>query len=104
PRQTRAAPEFRDAPAGEIRCPMSSERILLTISEVATLTGFHEGTLRHWVSEGRIPFVRISARCVRFRRDAIERWLAALAIEPRRDGEQQRAKGTVRQIKAVTEV
>lgn len=59
---------------------MSSERILLTAREVAELTGFNEGTIRHWVSQSRIPVVRISNRCVRFRRDAIERWLEEMSV------------------------
>jgi excisionase family DNA binding protein len=48
---------------------------LLTIEEVAELTGFSVGTLYHWVSQGRIPVVRLSARCIRFRRSDIDEWL-----------------------------
>jgi excisionase family DNA binding protein len=51
------------------------EKILLTAGEVANLTGFAEGTIRHFVSQRRIPVVRISARCVRFRRSDIDSWL-----------------------------
>jgi excisionase family DNA binding protein len=54
---------------------MNNEKILLTAAEVATLTGFAEGTIRHFVSQHRIPVVRISARCVRFRRSDIDSWL-----------------------------
>jgi excisionase family DNA binding protein len=59
---------------------MSNEKILLTAAEVATLTGFAEGTIRHFVSQKRIPVVRISARCVRFRRSDIESWLEQMLI------------------------
>lgn len=59
---------------------MSDEKILLTVAEVATLTGFAEGTIRHFVSQKRIPVVRISARCVRFRRSDIESWLEKMLI------------------------
>lgn len=59
-----------------------SEKILLTVGEVAELTGFAEGTLRHWVSEKRIPVVRISPRCVRFRLSDIEEWLEGKVIGP----------------------
>ena len=55
------------------------ERILLTAREVAELTGFSEGTIRHFTSQRRIPFVKISARCVRYRRADIEAWIASLA-------------------------
>jgi excisionase family DNA binding protein len=64
---------------------MSDEKILLTAVEVARLTGFAEGTIRHFVSQQRIPFVRISARCVRFRRSDIESWLENLLV-PSTDG------------------
>jgi excisionase family DNA binding protein len=59
---------------------MSNEKILLTAAEVATLTGFAEGTIRHFVSQRRIPVVRISARCVRFRRSDIDLWLEEMLI------------------------
>jgi len=48
---------------------------LLTIEEVAELTGFSVGTLYHWVSESRIPVRRFSSRCIRFNRGAIEAWM-----------------------------
>jgi excisionase family DNA binding protein len=48
---------------------------LLTINEVAEMTGLSVGTLYHWVSEKRIPVVRFSSRCVRFRRSDIEKWI-----------------------------
>lgn len=38
---------------------MSDTPILLTAGEVAKLTGFAEGTIRHFVSQRRIPFIRI---------------------------------------------
>ena len=54
---------------------MRNAKILLTAAEVAELTGFAEGSIRHFVSQRRIPFVRISARCVRFRRSDVDSWL-----------------------------
>jgi len=54
---------------------MNNDKILLTAAEVAELTGFAEGTIRHFVSARRIPVVRISARCVRFRRSDVDSWL-----------------------------
>jgi len=47
---------------------------LLTINEVAALTKLTVGTLYHFVSQGRIPVVRISRRCLRFRLSAIQDW------------------------------
>lgn len=48
---------------------------LLTINEVSQLTTLSVGTLYHLISQGRIPVVRISSRCVRFRPSDIEQWL-----------------------------
>jgi excisionase family DNA binding protein len=60
--------------AGEEKS-VSNAKILLTAAEVAELTGFAEGTIRHFVSARKIPVVRFSARCVRFRRSDIDSWL-----------------------------
>lgn len=57
-----------------------ADKLLLDIKAVAALTGFSVGTLYHWVSQRRIPFVRISARCVRFRRSDIDAWLERLLV------------------------
>ncbi len=61
---------------------MNDSKLLLNTRELAALTGFSEGTLRHWVSEMRLPVVRLSARCVRFRLSDIEEWLAGKVIAP----------------------
>ena len=58
-------------------------KLLLTVAEVAALTGFSEGTLRHWISQRRITVIRISARCVRLRRCDIDRWIADRVVDPR---------------------
>jgi excisionase family DNA binding protein len=55
------------------------ERILLTIQEVAELTGFTVGTLYHFVSQRRIPVVRI-CRSIRFEKAALEAWIAEMAV------------------------
>jgi len=75
---------------------MINQKLLLTVREVAALTGFSEGTLRHWISEMRVPVVRISARCVRFRQADIENWLAEKLVTPSGIGgarSNKRAKG-----------
>jgi excisionase family DNA binding protein len=51
---------------------------LLKIDEVAELTGLAVGTLYHLVSEKRIPVVRISSRCIRFRLSSLEDWFEQL--------------------------
>lgn len=52
----------------------SSEN-LLNVPEVAERLGMSPGTIYHMVSEGRIPSVHLSKRCVRFRPSEIEKWL-----------------------------
>jgi excisionase family DNA binding protein len=61
---------------------MNDGKLLLNTRELAVLTGFSEGTLRHWVSEKRVPVVRFSARCVRFRLSDIQDWLAGKFVGP----------------------
>lgn len=56
---------------------------LLTIREVAEITGLTVGTLYHFVSEKRIPVVAISARCVRFHPAQLDEWLERLTHYPR---------------------
>lgn len=50
---------------------------LLNIQELASWLGMSVGTLYHLVSQQRLPVVRISARCIRFRRREIEGWITA---------------------------
>jgi excisionase family DNA binding protein len=54
---------------------------LLTIEEVAELTGLASGSIYHLVSQRRIPVVRISSRCIRFRLSSLERWFDDLTEE-----------------------
>jgi excisionase family DNA binding protein len=56
---------------------------LLGIKDVARLTGLAVGTLYHMVSEGRIPVVRISRRCLRFRQSDLLHWFDELTDAPR---------------------
>jgi len=51
---------------------------LLTINEVAELTGLAVGTLYHFVSQKRIPVVRLSKRCIRFRQTDLSDWIQTL--------------------------
>jgi excisionase family DNA binding protein len=55
-----------------------AEKLLIDIHELSALIGISVGTLYHWVSEGRVPCVRFSQRCLRFSVPEIERWLAGL--------------------------
>jgi excisionase family DNA binding protein len=54
---------------------------LLTINEVAEMTGLAVGTLYHFVSQKRIPVVRLSKRCIRFRQSDLADWVQTLTQE-----------------------
>jgi excisionase family DNA binding protein len=56
---------------------MSSEA-LLTVRDVAELLGLSVGSVYHLISQKRIPVVKLSSRCVRFRRSDIDAWIASL--------------------------
>lgn len=56
----------------------SGQKLLLTVREVSSLTGLSVGTLYHLVSQQRIPVVRLSARCIRFRLSDLEEWIVEL--------------------------
>jgi len=55
---------------------------LLTYSETSQLLGVKVGTLYSWVSRRVIPFVRLSPRVVRFRRDEVATWLSERSFSP----------------------
>ena len=61
--------------------PAAEDR-LLTIAEVAALTGLAVGTLYHLVSQRRIPVVRLSRRFIRFRLSEILKWWDDLSEQP----------------------
>ncbi len=52
------------------------EEILITANDVARLLKVSPSTVRMWVAQDAIPFIRLG-RLVRFRREEIEGWLAA---------------------------
>ena len=55
---------------------------LLDVNEVAELLQLAPGSVYHFVSQGRLPCVRLSARCLRFRRSDIDAWVAARVNHP----------------------
>lgn len=56
---------------------------LLTRQEAAAFLGVSPQTLANWATtgRGRIPFVRVSKRAVRYRMSDLERWLQARTVE-----------------------
>ena len=55
---------------------------LLTIQELSTLIQLSVGTLYRLSSEGRIPTVHLSPRCIRFRLSDLRRWIESKAHYP----------------------
>lgn len=60
---------------------MNDDR-LMDVNEVAEFLGLAVGTIYHLVSEKRLPCIRLSARCLRFRRSDLEKLIANLAEAP----------------------
>lgn len=58
-----------------------NEKILIDIGELSALTGISGGTLYHWAAAGKLPCVRLSARCLRFRLEDVHNWIDSL-MEP----------------------
>jgi excisionase family DNA binding protein len=56
---------------------------LLTIRQVSEMTGLAVGTLYHFASEAKIPVVRLSKRCIRFRYSDLLNWIASLTCRER---------------------
>lgn len=55
---------------------------LMHVREVAAYLGMAPASIYHLVSEGRIPCIHLSARCLRFRRSDIDAWIAAKGTNP----------------------
>ena len=52
---------------------------LLTVVEAAHFLGLAPGSVYHLVSQKRIPVVKLSARCIRFSRNALLKWLEEMS-------------------------
>lgn len=58
---------------------------LLTVDDLCRLTGLKRSTIYAMVHWKRIPVIKISGRCVRFRECAIQAWLEAKTIDASAD-------------------
>lgn len=55
---------------------------LLNKSEVARVFGVTVKAIDKWVCEKKIPYIKISGKCVRFRSAAIQGYLNSRTIKP----------------------
>jgi excisionase family DNA binding protein len=60
---------------------MNDDR-LMDVNEVAEFLGLAVGSVYHMASAKRLPCIRLSARCLRFRRSDLEKLIANLAEAP----------------------
>ncbi len=59
------------------------KRRLIDVNELAELTGLSVHTLYTWVSQKRIPYLKVG-RLTKFDLKVIEGWIDSLAVEPRK--------------------
>ncbi len=52
---------------------------LLTVVDAAKFLGLSVGGLYHLVSQHRVPVIKLSARCIRFSRNALLKWLEEMS-------------------------
>ncbi|MBV9166215.1 MAG: helix-turn-helix domain-containing protein [Solirubrobacterales bacterium] len=58
---------------------------LLTARETADLLGVNPETVLRWVRRGTLPAIRLPSGQLRFREDALDRWLTERATPTRGD-------------------
>jgi excisionase family DNA binding protein len=58
---------------------------LLRLPEAARLLGLKPATLRSWVLRRRMPFVRLSARAIRFRAEDIAKIISDCEVPAREE-------------------
>jgi excisionase family DNA binding protein len=66
---------------GTVESKEMMENHLLDVKEVAELLGLAPGSIYQLISQSRITVVRLSARCVRFRRSDIDQWIADRVVD-----------------------
>lgn len=60
------------------------KRGLLTTEEIAAYLSTSVKTVYKWSSQGRIPCIKFSKKCIRFDLDKVQGWLATMEQKGRR--------------------
>lgn len=69
---------------------MSSEDRLLTVREAAEFLQLSRFSLYHFVSQHRVPVIKLSRRCIRFSQAALRAWVESLSQAPETSSYQRR--------------
>lgn len=64
--------------------PPSYEGRLLTVGEIADYLHVEVKTIYKWSSQGRIPCVKFSKKCVRFELEKVRKWYESMAQRGRK--------------------
>jgi excisionase family DNA binding protein len=64
-----------------------TENRLMNVRDVAAYLGIDALSVYRWASRGRLPCIRLSARCLRFRREDIEQFVASMSNSPTAENE-----------------
>ena len=67
--------------------------VLWTVAETARFLNLSTGTVYHLVSQGRVPVIRISSRCIRFSRKALIEWVQSRTETVNDDHRRHQSKG-----------
>lgn len=60
----------------------SNDEGLLDLAEAAQYLGISPYTLRDWVSQRRIEFVRVGTKVVKFTKAGLDRYIASQTVAP----------------------
>ena len=60
------------------------ERELITVKTLAALMDTHESTVRDWVLDGKIPYIKMPTGALRFHLPTIRQWYESGMIIPQR--------------------
>lgn len=81
---------------------------LLTSEDVAEVLGIKTSTLKKWVSQKRIPYVKFSnggtgqREILRFNGKRLNQWLDDMAVEPENDADIAKKSGKLKQASKTT--
>jgi excisionase family DNA binding protein len=65
---------------------------LLTVADLAERLNIAPGSIYHWVAQGRLPCIRFSKRCLRFRESEVSSLLDELSDAGSREGNNLRQR------------